>query len=392
MNFELSPTQEMARDFTREFARREIRPVAAAHDREASIPWEIMAKAKELGFSGHDLSLGESAREAGEEPEAARISVLGAEELAWGCAGITIAATATSFAAAPVRQLGSAVHRALFRECLSGLDGEGHVKVAANCLTEPGAGSDLSLISTTAVRDGRYYVLDGEKQFATNGSIASLYIVWATLDRGGGREAVRAFMVPRETPGVYPGRPLAKMGIRASDTAPVAFERCRVPDWHMLGARAQAYREAKGVLDRTRALVGAMAVGIARAALEYAVEYAKDRVQFSAPIASKQGIAFMLAEMATSIEAARALVWRAAWMADRGIPNAHAAAMAKMQAAAVAMQVTERAVQILGGYGYVQDHPVEKWMRDAKVMDIFEGTGQILRSVVAEGLTGIRCR
>lgn len=203
---------------------------------------------------------------------------------------------------------------------------------------------------------------------------------------------MRAFIVPRDTPGLMPGKKERKLGVRASDTAGLVLEDCRVPAAQMLEPRTSSRAGAKGVLDATRPMVGALSIGVARAALEVATDHARERVQFGEPIAKKQGVAFLLAEMAMEIEAARGLVWKAVWMADRGMPNAAIAAMSKAKAAAVAMDTTTKAIQVLGGYGFCRDYPVEKWFRDAKIMDIFEGTGQIQRTIIAQDLTGLDCR
>ena len=262
--------------------------------------------------------------------------------------------------------------------------------MASLALTEPDAGSDISRVATSAVKDGNHYVLNGRKQFATNGSIASVYAVWASIDPSAGRSGLRAFIIPRGTPGLIPGKKERKLGIRASDTAGLILEGCRVPAAQMLEPRSSSRGVARGVLDATRPMVGALSLGVARAALEVATEHARERVQFGEPIAKKQGVAFELADMAMEIEAARGLVWKAVWMADRGISNAAIAAMSKAKAAAVAMDVTTKAIQILGGYGFCRDYPVEKWFRDAKIMDIFEGTEQIQQLVISRAISGMR--
>ncbi|MFQ5415880.1 MAG: acyl-CoA dehydrogenase family protein [Myxococcota bacterium] len=396
VSFELSDTIRAIRELMHKFAENEIRPVAPGHDEEESFPWEVLEKAKAIGLLlDYARPADESERDRTENPMAAErnlLSAVAAEELGWGCAGITIAIQGTAFAAAPVQMMGTPAQRAFFGECLDGRDEEGHLRVASLALTEPDAGSDLSRISTTAVKDGGAYVLNGRKQFATNGSLASVYVVWASVDPAAGRAGLRAFLVPRGTPGLIPGKKERKLGIRASDTAGVVLEDCRVPAAQRLEPRTPRRGGAKGVLDATRPMVGALSLGVARAALEVATEHARERVQFGEPIAKKQGVAFQLADMAMEIEAARGLVWKAVWMADRGIPNAAIAAMSKAKAAAVAMDVTTKAIQILGGYGFCRDYPVEKWFRDAKIMDIFEGTGQIQRTIIAQDLTGLDCK
>jgi alkylation response protein AidB-like acyl-CoA dehydrogenase len=356
----------------------------------------VLEKAKEVGILlDYARPADESESERAENPMAAERNLLSAvavEELGWGCAGITIAIQGTAFAAAPVLMTGSPAQRALFGECLDGRDEKGHLKVASLALKEPDAGSDISRVTTTAVKDGDHYVLNGRKQFATNGSIASVYVVWASIDPAAGRAGLRAFVVPRDTRGLTPGKKERKLGIRASDTAGLILEDCRLPAAQMLEPRSSSRRGAKGVLDATRPLVGALSLGVARAALEVATEHARERIQFGEPIAKKQGVAFLLADMAMEIEAARGLVWKAVWMADRGIPNTAIAAMSKAKSAAVTMDVTTKAIQILGGYGFCRDYPVEKWFRDAKIMDIFEGTGEIQRTIIAQDLTGLDCK
>ncbi|MEN8376230.1 MAG: acyl-CoA dehydrogenase family protein [Gemmatimonadota bacterium] len=396
VSFALSDTIQAVRELMHKFAENEIRPVAPEHDEEESFPWKVLEKAREIGILlDYARPAEESENDRAENPMAAErnlLSAVAAEELGWGCAGITIAIQGTAFAAAPVQMMGSPEQRAVFGECLEGRDEEGHLKVASLALTEPDAGSDLSRVATTAVKDGDHYVLGGRKQFATNGSIASVYVVWASIDPSAGRAGLRAFVVPRGTPGLIPGKKERKLGIRASDTAGLSLEDCRVPAAQMLEPRRSGRGGAKGVLDATRPMVGALSLGVARAALEVATQHARERVQFGEPIAKKQGVAFQLADMAMEIEAARGLVWKAVWMADHGISNAAIAAMSKAKAAAVAMDTTTKAIQILGGYGFCRDYPVEKWFRDAKIMDIFEGTGQIQRTIIAQDLTGLDCK
>lgn len=396
VSFAVSDTIQAVRELMHKFAENEIRPVAAQHDEEESFPWKVLEKAKEVGILlDYARPADESESERAENPMAAERNLLSAvavEELGWGCAGITIAIQGTAFAAAPVLMTGSPAQRALFGECLDGRDENGHLKVASLALTEPDAGSDISRVATTAVKDGDHYVLNGRKQFATNGSIASVYVVWASIDPAAGRAGLRAFVVPRDTRGLIPGKKERKLGIRASDTAGLILEDCRLPAAQMLEPRSSSRRGAKGVLDATRPLVGALSLGVARAALEVATEHARERIQFGEPIAKKQGVAFLLADMAMEIEAARGLVWKAVWMADRGISNTAIAAMSKAKSAAVTMDVTTKAIQILGGYGFCRDYPVEKWFRDAKIMDIFEGTGEIQRTIIAQDLTGLDCK
>jgi acyl-CoA dehydrogenase len=241
-------------------------------------------------------------------------------------------------------------------------------------------------MKTTARREGSDYILNGTKCFITNGGVADTNIVFATVDPGAGLKGITAFVVKSDTPGVEPGRKEQKMGIRASHTAMIHFEDAVVPEADRLGEEGEGFSIAMRTLDHSRIHVAAGAVGIARAACEYAREYAQNRQQFGRPIARLQAVGFMLADMATSVEAARLLNWRAAWLVDQGRPDTVASAMAKVFAGDVAMQVTTDAVQVLGGYGYSREYPVEKWMRDAKIMQIYEGTAQIQRLVIARQL------
>ena len=265
------------------------------------------------------------------------------------------------------------------------------------CLTEPDAGSDVANIQTTAIRDGDDYVLNGEKQFITNGGIADVHVVFATEDRSKGWAGLGAYVVPAGTPGLEAGTTWKKMGIRASHTANVVLNDCRIPAANKLGAPSAGgggggpgALGALMTLERTRPVVGAYALGIGRAAYEYALDYAKERVQFGKPIIKNQAISFMLADMAMAVESARLMVWRAAWMAGANVPYLQAeGSMAKCFASDMAMKVTVDAVQVLGGQGYMRDHPVEKWVRDAKIFQIFEGTNQIQRLVIGRALEAL---
>jgi acyl-CoA dehydrogenase len=260
--------------------------------------------------------------------------------------------------------------------------------LAAFCLTEAGAGSDAAAMRTTAVLDGDEYVINGTKSFITNGGVASLYSVFAMEDPAMGNKGFSAFMVPADTPGITIGKKEDKMGQRTADTREVSFEDVRIPARFRLGRGLDGFKIAMMTLDESRATVGAAAVGIARAAMEAATRYAKERVQFGKPIAAHQAIQFMLADMAMKVNAARHLCWHAAWLRDNGQRNTTESAMAKCFAGDMAMEVTTSAVQVLGGYGYMKDYPVEKYMRDAKLHQIYEGTNEIQRLVIARGLLG----
>src|SRR5690606_38444742 len=271
------------------------------------------------------------------------------------------------------------------------------VRLGAMCPTEPDAGSDVANIQATATRDGDEYVLNGEKQFITNGNIADLHVVFATEDRSKGWGGISAFVVPKGTPGLEEGTTWKKMGIRASHTANVVFNDCRIPAEYKLGGPSKSGGSAGPgamgalmTLERTRPVVGAYAVGIGRAAYEYALDYAKERVQFGRSIMKNQGVSFMLADMAMAVDSARLMVHRAAWMAGANAPYLQAeGSMAKCFASDMAMKVTVDAVQVLGGQGYMRDHPVEKWVRDAKIFQIFEGTNQIQRMVIGRALEAL---
>jgi alkylation response protein AidB-like acyl-CoA dehydrogenase len=258
--------------------------------------------------------------------------------------------------------------------------------MGAFALTEPEAGSDAAALRTTAAREGDHYVLNGQKRFITLGGIADLYALFATVNPDLGHRGITAFIVEASSSGVSAGKKEKKMGMRASHTGDVVLQNVRVPVENRIGEEGEGFVIAMKAFEHTRPLVAASAVGVARAAYEYAIEYARQRVQFGKPIIGKQAIRFLLADMATDIEAARLLTWRAAWTADQGQPANVPASMAKVFAADMAMKVTTNAVQVLGGYGYMRDYPVEKWMRDAKILQIVEGTSQIQRVVISQML------
>jgi acyl-CoA dehydrogenase len=393
------PMFQAVRQMTHVLAEQEIRPIAERHDREESMPWDLMKKVRAFGLT--QTALLDTRRMAGEEEEAApgaepkpsrsgRMSVVGAEELAWGCAGIALALAGSGLACAPVASIGTEEQKQLFRAALTGEDEGGRVKVAAMALSEPQTGSDISSLATTARRDGNHWVLRGHKQWITNGQSATIYVVWAQTDRSLGRAGVRGFLVERGTPGLVPGRKETKLGIRASETAQVHFEDCRVHEDLLLGGAGPSagLGDTKKMLDSTRPVVGAQAVGIARAAFEHLLARVKQGALAGAPLGGHQQVAFALAEMAMEIQASRLLVHRAAWMADHRLENVAIASMAKAHAARTAQTVTTRAMALLGEEALEPGHPVEKWYRDAKIYDIFEGTGQIQRRIIARALTG----
>jgi len=360
----------------RDFALAEIRPVAAQYDKSGEFPWPVVKKAWEVGLS--NLSMPEQYGGGG---LSGLDSCIVSEELAFGCAGIAAGISITDLACIPIVLAGDEEQkqRYLGEICSTG-------KMAALCVTEPEAGSDVSAISTTAKKSGDDYVLSGSKCFITNGSVADYYVVFATTDKSMGQKGLCAFVVPRETQGVTVGKKEDKMGQRASDTSEVVFQDVLVPSANRLGAEGQGFKLIMQTFNRSRPAVASSAVGLSRAAMEYSLEYAKTRSQFGMPIIFNQAIMFMLSDMARDIEASRLLAWKAAWLGDMGLDNAKEAAMAKVTAADAAMRITTDAVQIHGGYGYIKDYPVEKLMRDAKVLQIYEGTSQIQKLLIMRSM------
>jgi acyl-CoA dehydrogenase len=394
--FHYNPMFQAARQMMGAFAKQSIRAVAAKHDAEESMPWDLMKQAQMFGLTqtmvldGRKKLTGVDEDPDPKKPKSqARLSVVGSEEMAWGCAGIALALGGSGLACAPVARMGTEEQKEEFRRLLKGTDEKGHVKVAAMALSEPATGSDISGLKTTATRDGDYWIIRGSKQWITNGQSASVYVVWAQTDANAGRAGVRGFIVARGTPGLVPGKKETKLGIRASETAQVHFEDVRVHKDMMLGIdSASGLADTKKMLDSTRPVVGAQAVGIARAAFEYLLERVQGGTLHGTPMASHQHIMFELAEMQMEITAARMLAHRAAWMADHHLDNVAEASMAKAMGARVAQAVTTRAMVLLGEEALEPGHPVEKWYRDAKIYDIFEGTGQIQRRIIAKHLTG----
>ncbi|MCK6563741.1 MAG: acyl-CoA dehydrogenase family protein [Dehalococcoidia bacterium] len=388
VSLELSEEERMIQQVAHDFAKKEIRPTASYYDEHEEVPYDLIKKGAGIGF-GISKSGGLLAT------TSALVPSIIAEELSWGCAGIALAINSSGLAAAAIAATGSPEQRDRWLAEIASDENEVHL--GAMCLTEPDAGSDVSNIQTTATRDGDDYVLNGEKQFITNGGIADVHVVFATEDRSKGWGGLSCFVVPKGTPGLQSGTVWKKMGIRASHTANVVLNDCRVPASYKLGGSpAEGSGGGSGgpgalgalmTLERTRPVVGAYALGIGRAAYEYALDYAKERVQFGRPIVKNQGISFMLADMAMAVDSARLMVWRAAWMGGANVPYLSAeGSMAKCFASDMAMKVTVDAVQVLGGQGYMRDHPVEKWVRDAKIFQIFEGTNQIQRMVIGRAL------
>jgi acyl-CoA dehydrogenase len=373
VSFELSAEQRELRRLAREFAEKEIRPKAAEYDENSTHPADVVAKAHEVGLMNPHL------------PEAygglglpGFDGMLVGEELSWGCSGIAVSIVANTLGSAPVVIAGTDEQKL---EWLPPL-----VEEPILCsfgLSEPNAGSDVSAIQTTAVRQGDEYVLNGSKMFITNAGQAEWLVVFASTDKSKGHRGLSAFIVPTDLDGVTVEKHLDKMGQRATDTSALAFQDVRVPVANRLGEEGEGFKIAMKTLDFTRPGTAAGAVGVAQAAYDYSVEYAKTRVQFGQPIAMNQGVNFLIADMATEIEAARLLVWQAAWLLDQGKRATLQSSYAKRFAADTAMKVTTDAVQIFGGYGYIKEYPVEKLMRDAKLFQIYEGTSQIQRLVIA---------
>ncbi len=380
VDFTLTDEQKDLRELAHNFAAREIRPVAWDYDRDATWPQEIVEKAWEVGLMNAELP------EAYGGPGLDQLSgVLIEEEMGWGCSGIGTSLMANGLAATPVIIGGS---DDIKKKYLGMLMEE--PKLASFCLTEPDAGSDVGGMKSRAVKKGDKYVISGSKCFITNGSHASWYTVYAKTDPDAGHRGISAFVVPRDADGVSVDKKEDKLGQRASDTALISFDEVEVPAANLLGEENKGFKLAMMTLDRTRPGVSALAVGIAQAAFEFASDYAKERVQFGVPIAMHQAVAFMIADMATKIEAARLLVWESAVLLDQGKRNTLVASHAKRFAADAAMEVSVDAVQVYGGYGFIKEYPVEKLMRDAKIMQLYEGTSQIQRLVIAREILAPR--
>ena len=376
IEFTLTEEQEALRDLVREFATREIVPLAPTLDEEQRHSPEIVQKYFDLGFLHYAVP---------EEYGGAGLGTLDGclfnEELGAACGGIACVLGGNPLGLTPLLIAGS--------DELKGELLPPHTEgpnLAAFCLTEAGAGSDAAAMRTTARLEGDEYVINGTKSFITNGSVASIYSLFAMEDPELGNKGFSAFMVPAETPGITIGKKENKMGQRTADTREVIFQDVRIPARYRLGKGFDGFKIAMMTLDESRATVGAAAVGIARAALEVATQYAKERVQFGKPLAGHQAIQFKLADMAMKLNAGRLLCWHAAWLRDNGRRNTMESAMAKCFSGDMAMEVTTEAVQILGGYGYMKDYPVEKYMRDAKLHQIYEGTNEIQRMVIARAL------
>jgi len=372
VDFSLTDEQKALREMAHDFAEKEMRPVAWEYDKDGTWPEDVLKKAWELGLMNSHIP-----EEYGGPGASYMDGVLIEEEMGWGCSGIGTSLTCNGLATAPIMLGGSEETK---KEFLGRLTDE--FGLASFCLTEPDAGSDVSGMRTTAVKQGDKYVINGSKCFITNGGYADFYTVYAKTDKDAGHRGISAFVVPRDDT-VTVDKKEDKMGQRASNTATITFNDTEVPAENLLGEENHGFKLAMMTLDRTRPGVAAMAVGIARAAFEYATDYSKERVQFGVPIAMHQAIQFLIADMATDVEAARLMVWKSAVELDQGKRNTLTSSHAKRFAADAAMKVTTDAVQVYGGYGFIKEYPVEKLMRDAKIMQLYEGTSQIQRLVIA---------
>ena len=399
-SLELNDDQKQIQTWVHEFAHTVLRPNGEEWDEREETPWPIIQEAAKIGLYSMDFM----AQALMGDPTGLTLPVA-MEELFWGDAGIALSIFGSGLAAAGIA--GTGTPEQVFEwvpQCYGDAD---KVQLGAYCVSEPDAGSDVSSLRTQAVYDEAKdeWVINGTKAWITNGGIADIHVVVASVDRELKGRGQASFIVPPNTKGLSQGQKYKKHGIRASHTAEVVFDDVRVPGACLLGgkekldAKLAKAREglktgekqpAMSTFESTRPAVAAMAVGIARAAYEYSLDYAKERHAFGKPIIMNQAIAFMLADMATEIDASRLLVWRAAWLANNGGYTNAEGSMCKLKAGRTATWVTERAIQILGGYGYVREYPVERFHRDAKIMDIFEGTEQIQQLVISRAISGLR--
>jgi acyl-CoA dehydrogenase len=376
IGFKLSEDQEALRSLAHDFAEREVRPVAEHHDKTGEYPWEVIGKAHEMGLMNSHIpekwgGLGMGCVDA---------SII-AEELAWGCSGIGTALEANGLALEPVLTGASDYLLEKYVQPMTVSP-----KMAAYAVTEPGAGSDVAAMRTTADKKGDRYILNGSKMWITNAGVADWYFVVAYTDRAAKYRGMTAFLVEKSWKGVEPGKKEYNLGQRCSDTRGITFTDVEVPEENVIGQVGGGWLLAMGAFDHTRPLVASAAVGVARAAFEHARRYATERKTMGVPIASHQAVSFMIADMAKDIEAARLLVRQAAWMKDNGEKNTMYASMAKCFAADAAHRIASDAVQVFGGYGYSSEYPVEKLLRDSKIFQIYEGTSQIQRLIIAKEL------
>lgn len=373
IGFDLTTEQKFLQEKAKRFANEVILPVAAQHDRDGTFPKDVMEKAYQEGFFTPLVP-----KEYGGQGLGALDTCLIAEELAAGCMGIYVSIFVNTLALYPIIAFGTDDQKERFLKPFCS-----KFSLASYCLSEVTVGSDPASMRTTAVMEGDHYLLNGTKMWITNGGFADLYLVFATTDPNKKHKGIICLIVPSHLEGIIRGEPIDKMGQRASNTTAVTFRKVRVPKENLLGGEEGGFKKAMAALDITRPMIAIGSVGLARTAMELAIQYAKQRIQFGVPIAQHQAVQLMLADMAKDIEAARLLVYKAAWLADQGVRNSKEAAMAKAFASDVAMRVTTDAVQIYGGMGYTKWHPVEKLMRDAKVIQIYEGTAQIMRLIIA---------
>ncbi len=377
IGFSLTEEQEFIRKLARDFAQKEMAPRAEHYDQTAEFPWEVIEKAHAAGLLNVVIP-----EEFGGVGAGSLEECLVAEEFFAADAGMGTSIMANNLGLLPIAMSGSDEQKDSFLTPF--LD---KPIMTAFALTESGAGSDVANVRTSWRRDGDAYVINGTKLFITNGGVASQYTVFATAEPcKRNPRAFSAFVVPRDAPGVSSGKKENKMGHRCSDTSEVVFDNVRVPAHHLLGEEGAGFRIAMRTLDKSRAGIAACAVGIARVALEAAVQYAQERQTFGQPLAAHQAIQFMLADMAIKVETARLITWKAAWLSDQGLPNNYESSIAKCYASDICMEVTTDAVQVFGGYGYSKEYPVERYMRDAKLMQIYEGANQIQRIVISRSL------
>jgi len=374
---ELNDEQKMIQAVAREFAEKEVRPIAEAIDREARFPHDTVRRMGELGLMG--IAVPDGYGGSGSDTVAYAVAL---EEVARACASHAVVMSVNnSLYCDPVYKFGTEEQKRRFLEPFA--SGQ---KLGCFSLTEPEAGSDATNQNTLAVRDGSEYVLNGRKIFVTNGREAHTALVFAQTDRAKRHHGISAFLVDKGTPGFTVVKTEDKLGIRASDTAEFLFEHCRVPEANRLGTEGEGFKIAMTTLDGGRIGIAAQALGIAVGAFDLAVGYARERKSFGVPIGQHQMVQWMLADMATAIEAARLLTWRAAWLKDAGAPFGTAAAMAKLFASEAAMRITTDAIQVHGGYGFIKEYQVERYFRDAKITQIYEGTSQIQKLVIARHL------
>ncbi len=377
MDYLLTEEQIMIRDLARQIAREKIKPVAAKYDEEGTFPWDIVKVLSDSDLFGIYIE-----EKYGGTGGGSMDLVIATEELSKACGGISLALAATALGTYPIILFGSDEQKQKYLPDIA----KGK-KLAAFALTEAGAGSDAAAVATTATKKGDHYVLNGTKQWITNGGEAEVYTVVASVNRSKGARGAATFIVEKGTEGFEFGKKEDKMGIRASATRELVFTDCKIPKENLLGKEGMGFIVAMKTFDQSRPGVAAQALGIAQGALDLTVEYVKERRQFGKSISSFQGVQFMLADMATEIEAARALIYACARMIDAGAKKVSKdSAIAKLFTSDMAMKVTTDCVQLFGGYGYMRDYPIEKYMRDAKITQIYEGTNQIQRSIIANAL------